>query len=166
MPFDRQPELRGNLVRVRPLRPEDFDDLYAVGGDPLIWEQHPEHERYKLDVFTAFFEDAIASGGALAVLSATTGEVIGTSRFDNHDPAAGEIEIGWTFLARSHWGGAANGELKALMIAHAFRFVERVVFLVGPENHRSQRALEKIGAARAGTRPDGVLFEIRRPRKM
>jgi len=117
-------------------------------------------------VFAQFFTDALRSGGALAVL-ATAGEMIGSSRFDGYDPGASEVEIGWTFLARAQWGGQINRELKRLMLEHACRSVERVVFLVGPHNRRSQRALEKTGAHRAGTRLDGsghesVLFELRR----
>ena len=72
------------------------------------------------------------------------------------DGQAGEVEIGWTFLARSHWGGLYNGEMKRLMIRHAFRFVESVVFLIGPQNLRSQRAVEKIGAVRDGSRLNGA----------
>ena len=60
--------------------------------------------------------------------------------------APGEMEIGWTFLARSYWGGAMNRELKRMMLAHAFRFVPRVIFVVGERNLRSRRAMEKIGA--------------------
>jgi RimJ/RimL family protein N-acetyltransferase len=75
------------------------------------------------------------------------------------------VEIGWTFLARSHWGGKYNGQMKELMLRHAFRFVERVVFLIGEHNLRSQRAVEKIGGRRTGWRKDGagrerVVFEI------
>lgn len=58
------------------------------------------------------------------------------------------------FLSRSHWGGRYNGEMKRLMLRHAFRFVSCVVFLVGPQNSRSQRAVERIGGVRVGTRPD------------
>ena len=152
MPFELQPTLRGSLVVLRPLREEDFDDLYAVARDPLIWAQHPENDRYQLPVFQKFFLDALASGGALIASDAATGAVIGSSRFHGYDEAASEIEIGWTFLARSHWGGRYNGEMKRLMLAHAFRFVDRVVFLVGPDNIRSQRALEKIGAVQVGKR--------------
>lgn len=167
MSFDPKPVLRGDLLDVRPLRPTDFDALYQVARDPLVWAQHPVRDRYRRDVFTAFFAESLASGGALAVTS-PAGDLIGSSRFHGYDEQRDEVEIGWTFLARSHWGGPVNGQLKALMLAHAFRFVGRVVFLVDPDNRRSQRALEKIGAVRAGTRPDAagrhsVLFEIRRP---
>jgi N-acetyltransferase len=148
--FDSQPHLRGDLVEVRPLRESDFAALRAVASDPLIWAQHPVPDRHREDVFRAFFTDHLASGGAVLVLDRGTGEVIGTSRYHGYDPARDEVEIGWTFLARSRWGGTYNRELKSLMLAHAFRFVRTVVFHAGRENVRSQRALEKIGAVRIG----------------
>ena len=152
MPFDLQPVLRGELLWVRPLRPDDWDALFAVASDPLIWEQHPAADRYEEDVFQKFFREALDSGGAFVILDATTDRVIGSSRFNGYDEGKGEIEIGWTFLARAYWGGAYNRELKQLMVRHALGFVTRVIFLVGPGNRRSQRALEKIGAGRAGSR--------------
>jgi N-acetyltransferase len=82
------------------------------------------------------------------------GRVIGSSRFHGYNDEESEIEIGWTFLARSHWGGAYNGEMKRLMLGHPFRFVTRVIFLVGPNNQRSQKAMEKIGGVSLGLRPD------------
>ena len=167
MPFDLQPVLRGDLVGVRPLRSADFDELAQVARDPLIWAQHPVRDRYRYEVFTGFFAASLTSGGALAVTS-PAGDIIGSSRFHGYDQRRSEVEIGWTFLARSYWGGQVNGQLKVLMLGHAFRFVERVVFFVGPDNRRSQRALEKVGAVRVGSRPDAagndsILFEMRRP---
>ena len=82
------------------------------------------------------------------------GRVIGSSRYHGYNEERSEIEIGWTFLARSYWGGVYNREMKALMLGHAFQFVRTVIFLVGPRNYRSQRAMEKIGALRAGSRVD------------
>jgi N-acetyltransferase len=154
MRFDLQPTLKGKLVELRPLRPEDFPALYAVASDPLIWEQHPVPDRHKQEVFRGVFLDALESGGALVALDAKLGGIIGSSRFHGYDPEKSEIEIGWTFLARSYWGGIYNREMKQLMLQHAFRFVDRAVFLVGPQNVRSQRAMEKIGGVRVGSRPD------------
>jgi N-acetyltransferase len=154
MPFDLQPTLKGELLTLRPLRPEDFHDLYAVAADPLIWEQHPHRDRHREEVFRQFFHEALESGGALIVIDSDDDQVMGSSRFHAYDPEKSEIEIGWTFLARSRWGGLYNREMKQLMLRHAFRFVKKVVFLVGPQNLRSQRALEKIGAVRAGSRLD------------
>ena len=155
MSFDLQPILQGELLRLRPLQPEDWDDLYAVASDPLIWEQHPHNDRYKEEVFKGFFREALESGGALIILDSKDGQVIGSSRFYGYDEDKGEIEIGWTFLRRSHWGGRYNQEMKQLMLRHAFRFVKSVILLVGPENLRSQRAVENIGAVRVGSRSDG-----------
>jgi RimJ/RimL family protein N-acetyltransferase len=165
MAFEWQPVLKDELVELRPLRAEDFAALFAVAADPLIWEQHPAKERAQEDGFRSFFRESLESGGALVALDAADGRIIGSSRFHGYDRDRSEVEIGWTFLARSHWGGRYNGEMKRLMLQHAFRFVERVVFLVGPNNRRSQRALEKIGAVRAGSRTDAagrdsVLYEI------
>lgn len=167
MPFELQPHLQGELLELRPLRRDDVDALYAVASDPLIWEQHPANDRWKPDVFQAFFEEAMASGGALVAIDRATGQVIGSSRYFGYDEAASEIEIGWTFLARSHWGGVYNREMKRLMLDHAFRFVQRVVFLIGPQNLRSQKAIEKLGATRIAPRttPEGrqvVVYAIAR----
>jgi len=153
-PPDLQPVLRGQLLHLRPLRNDDFDALFAVAADPLIWEQHPARDRYQREVFRAFFDEAMASGGALIATDARDGQVIGGSRYHGYNAEQSEIEIGWTFLARSYWGGKYNGEMKELMLRHAFTFVDRVIFLIGAENHRSQRAVEKIGATPAGTRID------------
>jgi N-acetyltransferase len=154
MPFDLQPILKGELLELRPLRAEDYHDLYAVAADPLIWEQHPIKDRYKEEVFQAFFREALESGGALIATDSKDGQVIGSSRFHGFDEDKSEVEIGWTFLARSYWGGVYNREMKQLMLQHAFRFVHSVIFVAGPDNVRSQRAVEKIGGVRVGSRPD------------
>ena len=154
MPFDPQPVLRGELLELRPLRAEDFDALYTVASDPLIWEQHPNSDRYREEVFREFFRGALESGGAFVAVDLRDGRVVGSSRYHGYDEAASEVEIGWTFLARSHWGGRYNGEMKRLMLGHAFKYVENVVFLVGPQNMRSRRAVEKIGGVLIGTRPN------------
>jgi N-acetyltransferase len=166
IPFDLQPHLVGDLLELRPLRQSDFEELYAVASDPLIWEQHPVPDRHEEGLFREFFSEQLGSGGALAVIDRRSGRLIGASRFHGYDAGRSEVEIGWTFLARSHWGGAYNGELKGLMLEHAFRFVSSVGFLIHPENIRSRRSVEKIGAIRVGSRLDGggretVVYEIR-----
>ena len=165
MPFDLQPTLQGQVVRLEPLKPTDFEALYAVASDPLIWEQHPNSDRHKEDVFREFFREALESGGAFLIYDAATGQLIGSSRYHGYNEEKREIEIGWTFLARSHWGGTYNRELKALMLQHAFQYVESVLFVVGPQNFRSQQALRKIGAIPIGSRlkPNGredLVFQI------
>ena len=151
MSFDLQPHLKGELIELRPLTAEDWGGLFAVASDPLIWEQHPENDRYKKEVFKIFFNDALESGGAFVVIDTKNKQIIGSTRFHGYDAEKSEIEIGWTFLARKHWGGWYNREMKQLMLAHAFKFVENVVFFVGENNIRSQKATEKIGAVESGT---------------
>jgi N-acetyltransferase len=173
MPFDLQPHLKGELLELRPLTPEDWDDLFAVASDALIWEQHPESDRCKEDVFRVFFREAMESGGAFVVIDKKNQQIIGSTRFYGYDPAKSEVEIGWTFLARKYWGGRYNAEMKRLLLDHAFQFVEAVAFFVGEKNFRSQKAMEKIGAIREGvvTRTYGnhpphlnVKYAIRKPR--
>jgi N-acetyltransferase len=150
MSFDLQPNLKGELIELRPLAPADWNDLFAVASDPLIWEQHPESDRYKEEVFKVFFREALESGGAFVVIDKKSQQIIGSTRYYGYDPEKSEIEIGWTFLTRKYWGGRYNREMKKLMLAHAFTFVENVVFFVGEKNFRSQKAMEKIGVIRNG----------------
>jgi RimJ/RimL family protein N-acetyltransferase len=173
MSFDLQPNLKGELIELRPLTSEDWDDLFSVASDPLIWEQHPESDRYKEDVFKVFFREALESRGAFVIID-KSGRIIGSTRFYGYDPEKSEIEIGWTFLARKYWGGRYNRELKQLMLDHAFKFVESVIFYVGENNIRSQKATEKIGGIKNGmvekvygNRPPSfnVRYVIKRPLK-
>lgn len=170
--MNRQPVLEGERVLLRPLTEDDWDALFAVASDKEIWARHPSHDRWQEPVFRAFFNDALAHGGALAIIDKVTGEVIGSSRFQGYDPAnGGSVEIGWSFLPRSYWGKGYNAEFKGLMLAHAFKSVERVIFRVGGGNVISRKAMANIGgrltgetfiAERAGVPVEHVVFEITR----
>ncbi len=144
-PFDIQPTLSGDWVLLRSLTLNDFDALYAVASDPAIWAMHPFPDRYKLDVFEGFFADAIASGGAFAVLDKASNIIIGSTRFANYDAGEQKIEIGYTFFATANWRTGINREVKALMLRHIFEFVRIVVFQIGAENYRSRTAVERLG---------------------
>ena len=166
-----QPTLTGELLELRPLQRDDFDALYSSAADPLIWEQHPEPDRYKREVFQGFFERALESKGAFAIIERKTGRIIGSSRFYGYDAERREVFVGYTFLERAFWGGHYNRELKQLMLDHAFGFVDRVLFHVGENNLRSQKALQKLGATvltrtelpdRNGTMQPHLIFVISR----
>jgi RimJ/RimL family protein N-acetyltransferase len=170
--MNRQPVLEGERLLLRPLRESDWDPLYAIAADPELWAVHPSHDRWQEPVFREFFADALAKGGALAVIDKGSGEIIGSSRFQGYEPGeGGSVEIGWTFLARRHWGTGLNAEMKRLMLEHALRFVERVRFRVGAGNVISRKAMTKIGGRLTGEtwvedrlgRPiEHVMFEIDR----
>jgi RimJ/RimL family protein N-acetyltransferase len=172
---DRQPVLEGERLRLRPLRDDDWDALYAVASDAELWAGHPAHDRWQEPVFRTYFANAIANKGALAVIDKATGKIIGASQFydylDDEDGRGASIEIGFTFLARSHWGGAYNREMKRLMLAHALSCVNYVRFRVGEANIRSRTAMELIGGRltdrtqvelKAGHPSTNVYYEIDR----
>lgn len=170
--MDRQPTLEGERLLLRPLQPDDWDALWAIASDRELWAVHPANDRWQEPVFREFFADALAQRGALAIVDKISGRVIGSSRFQEYDPAnGGSVEIGWTFLARELWGSGLNAELKRLMVAHALASVKRAVFVVGEGNVISRRAMTKIGGRltgetrvkiRAGKPLDHVIFEIDR----
>ena len=157
--------LTGPTFTLRGTTPSDRADLFAVASDPSIWELHPSPDRWQEAVFGQFFAEGLASGGMLTVRQTASGAVVGSSRFSTEYAEDGEVEIGWTFLARSHWGGAANREMKHLMLTHAFGSFATVIFCVGKDNVRSRRAVEKIGGRLLDRpahdkRPDHVTYAI------
>ena len=148
--FDfRVASLYNDLIRLQPLEKHDFASLYQVASDPLIWEVHPSRDRYKQEVFHEFFEGAVASGSAFLVIDQASGDVIGTSRYYDLQPENSTVAVGYTFLARTYWGGEYNKALKSLMLEYAFRFVDTVLFHIGATNYRSQKAILKLGAKKS-----------------
>lgn len=143
--FNLQPTLENEFIRIAPLKTEDFETLYAIASDPLIWEQHPNKDRYKRGVFETFFKGAMESKGAFLVYDRQTGKPIGSSRYYDADTEKRTIAIGYTFIARDHWGGTYNPPLKRLMMEHAFQHFDAVIFHIGALNIRSQKAMERLG---------------------
>jgi RimJ/RimL family protein N-acetyltransferase len=168
--FDKQPLLHGELVRLRPLIATDYDELYSVASDPELWTLHPARDRWREPIFRPLFQASLESGGAMVVIDNGSDRIIGSSRYHVPEPGSGRAEVGWSFLSRSHWGGAWNREVKRLLLTHAFQFVDAVYFRVAETNLRSRRAMEKLGARLADqtdilTMPDGtpvmhVVYEI------
>lgn len=144
--FNLQPTLENEFVKIEPLKAGDFETLYNVASDPLIWEQHPNPDRYKRPVFEIFFKGAMESESAFLVFDSQTGRAIGSSRYYDLNTNTKSIAIGYTFLAKDHWGGLYNPALKTLMLNHAFTFIDNVILHIGANNIRSQKATEKLGA--------------------
>lgn len=173
MNFELKVTLESELITLRPLQEDDFENLYSVAADPLIWEQHPAKERSEREGFKAFFKEAIDSKGAFAVIDSKTGEIIGSTRFYRVKEVQNAIEIGWTFLARKYWGGAYNKSMKDLMMTYAFKFVENVLFYIHESNFRSQKAVEKLGGKKITVlesqvldprQSTNVIYQVARPK--
>ena len=142
--------LQNDFVKLYPLHPGDFEELYLVASDPLIWEQHPNKNRYQREAFLMYFEGAVKSGSAFIVYDKKSNAIIGSSRFYEYNSNTKTVAIGYTFLARDHWGTTYNNALKSLMLSYAFNFAEHVIFHIGANNIRSQKAIEKLGAKKTG----------------
>lgn len=148
MKINIQPTLENEIVKIAPLKETDFETLFAVASDPLIWAQHPNKNRYQREVFKNFFEGAIASKGAFLIFDQISGEAIGSSRYYDLDIEDNSILIGYTFISRAFWGKGYNKALKKLMLDYAFQFVEKVILHIGATNFRSQKSIEKLGATK------------------
>jgi RimJ/RimL family protein N-acetyltransferase len=84
--MNRQPTLVGELVEARPLVEQDFAELRALAADPLLWEQHPDKDRWRENIFRTYFDDHLSSGGALAIVARANRALIGATRYANFDP--------------------------------------------------------------------------------
>lgn len=150
MALGLQPQLENKRILLRPLAADDFELLYDIASDPLIWEQHPNKDRYKREVFENFFKGALESKGAFVIYDKASGKAIGSSRFYDADDEKKSISIGYTFFARQYWGSSFNPVVKKLMLQHAFSVMNEVHFHIGAGNIRSQKAIERLGAVKIG----------------
>lgn len=146
MKFSIQPVLENEKVILSPLQDKDFEALYSAASNPKIWEQHPNKDRWKKDVFRVFFEGAMQSRGAFTIEDKTTGGVIGSTRMYDFNEQENSIFIGYTFYTTSYWGKGINRAVKTMMLDYLFQFVSMVYFHIGAENIRSQIAISRIGA--------------------
>jgi N-acetyltransferase len=167
--FDLQPTLENDLLVIRPAKTDDFEGLYNVASDPLVWEQHPAKDRYQLDIFTNLFNEGIATKAMFVVIDKKSGDIIGSTRFNPVPETDKAIEIGWSFLARAYWGGGYNKSQKDLLMTYAFQHVDHVLFYINKFNTRSRKAVEKLGGKLVShfndqlldaRSPDGVIYRI------
>jgi RimJ/RimL family protein N-acetyltransferase len=150
MDINIQMTLENEKVILYPLIEEDFEDLYVVSADPKIWEQHPNKDRWKKEVFRTFFDGAIQSKGAFKIIDKASNSVTGSTRFYDYNQQEKSILIGYTFYATKCWGTGINLSVKKLMLDYIFQFVSVVYFQIGAENMRSQIAIKKLGAIKIG----------------
>lgn len=167
-----QATLENENVKLVPLNPNDFEELFSVASDQKIWEQHPNKDRYQREVFEKFFQGAMESKGAFKIMDKSSNEVAGSTRFYDYNPKENSIFIVYTFYATKFWGSKLNPQVKKLMLDYIFQFVDKVNFHVGKDNIRSQKAMEKLGAKKVDEvnvayfgEPEklNVVFEIDKP---
>jgi len=139
--------LETNAFSLEQTTSTDFDPLYEVASNPPVWEQHPEKDRWKRPVFSAFFQGAMENDlGCFTIRDKSAGNVIGSTRFYSYDASGEAVRLGYTFLCPTYWGSSANQEMKEVLLEHAFTIVKNVYFDIGKENFRSRKAIEKLGA--------------------
>lgn len=169
--------LDGRTVRLEPLTLRHIPALARVAFDPDLWRWTTTRITNEGEL-RSYVEDALSlqrAGSALpfCILSKTSGEAIGSSRFGNYDAANRRVEIGWTWVAGPWQRTTANPEAKRLMLEYAFTDLEclRVEFKTDALNARSRGALLKLGAKEEGIlrshmvvhdgrRRDSVYFSI------
>lgn len=146
MDFNIQPTLETEKVILYPLQEKDFEVLYTTASDPKIWEQHPNKDRWKKDIFKTFFNGAIQSKGAFKIVDKATESVIGSTRIYDYNKQENSMFIGYTFYAVQYWGKGINQLVKSTMLDYVFQFVSKVYFHIGADNIRSQIAISRLGA--------------------
>ena len=153
--------LETNAFSLEQTTSSDFDPLYEVASNPVVWEQHPEKDRWRRPIFSAFFRGAVENDlGCFTVRDKTAGVVIGSTRFYSHDASGGAVRLGYTFLSPAYWGSGANQETKEVLLEYAFTIVEKVYFDIGKENFRSRKAVEKLGAVECASDDEKVVYGL------
>ena len=144
--------LEGRLVVLEPLEEAHAEDLWRAAQAPEIW-QWLAHIGSSREYFDRWLEMSLAASaegreGVFATRDRGSGEIVGSSRYLSVRPADRVVEIGWTWLNPSVWGGGINVEQKLLMLGHAFETLDcvRVEFKTDARNERSRAALAAIPA--------------------
>lgn len=166
MPLD-ETRLVGRFVRLDPLRLEHARELYPDALEPGLFQHLAPGTEASLADLQAWIERRLeeqAHGTALPFLQrdAKTGKAIGATCMFNASRRHHRLEIGHTWLAKSHRGGLVNTEAKFLLLEHAFgpMGAVRVQFKVDVRNEAGIRSLERIGAVREGLmRSDRILTD-------
>lgn len=158
--------LSGHGIRLEPLRPAHADALLAAAGDGRLWDLHytgvPGPDPGSV---ADYVREALAGRDAGTMLPFAVrdaaGDVVGSTRFYDIDPAVPTLAIGYTWYAARAQRTRVNTACKRLLLGHAFDALRAcaVYFHTSHLNLRSQAAIERLGAHR-----DGVLRHHRRHR--
>lgn len=160
--------LEGRFIRLEPLTPEVYPELYSVLGVPEVFAGGygggpaglPHSEAEFVEFASRYYD---ASTRRVFAVRLVDGTLVGTSSLGDFDEVREHAHIGWTAYSPSVWGGPVNPEAKLLMLGHAFDHgFGRVKLQADSLNGRSRAAILKLGATFEGIvrrdmlRPDGI----------
>lgn len=150
----RPVELKGEVVTLKPLRPEHADALWAVTPEETFRHYFKRPTRWTPEAFREFIEFLVAAPRQqpFAVVLNATGGLVGSSSYLDIEEAHRSLEIGYTWYTPSACGTLVNPECKYLLMRHAFETLGglRVALKTDVHNVHSQRAIAKLGAVREG----------------
>ena len=155
-PLLQEVTLRGRYVTLEPLRIEHSPELYPSAREEEIWEFFSMKVKTQEDLTRWIRKriDAVKNGTALAFVQrdAKTGQAFGSTSLFEIDLGNRRAEIGHTWIGAGHRRTAANTEAKLLLFTHAFDKLGciRVQIKTAPENLRSRKAIERLGAKYEG----------------
>ncbi|KXU36225.1 GCN5 family acetyltransferase [Cephaloticoccus capnophilus] len=150
--------LSGHGVRLAPLAGAHADGLRRAAADGALWHLRitsvPAPDQTEAWIAAALQGQARGHMLPFAVLDATSGEVLGSTRYHDIVPELARLEIGHTWYGQRWQRSHVNTACKLLLLRHAFDTLgARVVgWRTDNYNFASQRAIERLGAKK-----DGVL---------
>ena len=164
--------LRGNSVRLEPLTIEHVAALTRVGLDPELWRWQPKVIATAADmreyVQAALDQQSCGEGLPFVIIDPASEQVVGSTRYFDIVLRHRRLEIGATWIARSHQRTALNTEAKLLLLTHAFETLGagKVVLKTEMLNEQSRRAILRLGAIEEGRFRQHLLADSGRPRDM
>lgn len=158
MTYAAAPTLPGTHVQLEKLSLDHEPDLREACADGELWKlwyatvPRPEAITGKITEHLAAHE--AGERAPFAVVDKRSHRAVGMTALFHIDTPHKRVEMGHTWLAQSVHGTLINAEMKFLLLRRAFEVlgVHRVEWRVHLHNHRSRRAVEKIGA-----KLDGIL---------
>jgi RimJ/RimL family protein N-acetyltransferase len=151
--------LEDNIVLLRPLQKEDFDNLLPIALH--------EPETWKYSLVTAAGEDGLKNYMNLAfaekekekeypfiVFDKRANEYAGSTRFYDINISFKTVQLGYTWYGKKFRGTGLNKHCKFLLLSFAFEKIgmERVEFRADNDNAKSIAAMKSIGC-----KVDGIL---------
>lgn len=152
--------LANEFVELRPSVLSDSAELFAALAADEIWT-HVKGQPTTVDEMAEVIAEKLANPSWFPWTVRTlkpvgeyaAGSIVGTTSYLEISAADSRLEIGSTTYARSVWATFVNPATKLLLLEFAFDSLGmgRVQLKTDVRNHRSQRAIARLGAKYEGT---------------